>query len=238
MGWGAGAVVSLVLLGWLAARVFTPGVGPEQATKMEASAGAERMTGARAKSASRAQALLATVARDVALPSATEGQLSPVALQPAAKAKTQSATMGQRTRSARSGTSAAGGESEASGAAMLDGVAVARVTVVGGGAQELTPNTLGLFPRVVVQVSEKVPVTVTYAAAEPGETVVIQMLDGGTLDNGTLSKVMQLDANRAVDFAAIMSVQEGVHRVALTCGADRKELEFWAGAEPPVKSGQ
>ena len=97
------------------------------------------------------------------------------------------------------------------------------------------PNSLGMFPRVQVDISAKIPVHLLYPEAEVGETVVLQMLDGGTLDNGKISKVVQLDANKTVDFAAIISVQEGVHRVALTRGGERQELEFWAGEEPPVR---
>jgi hypothetical protein len=89
---------------------------------------------------------------------------------------------------------------------------------------------------VTVQVNEKVPVTVTYEQAEPGDTVAIQMLDGGTLDNGTISMVAKLDASKALHFVAGISEQEGIHRVELMKGTERKELEFWAGAEPPPRN--
>ena len=112
----------------------------------------------------------------------------------------------------------------------------ARIEVAGKSSQNLLPNELGIFPRVLASAGEKIPVAITYEDGEPGDSVVVQVVDGGGLDDGVMAKVLHLNNSKSVAFTAGMSMQDGIHRVSLLKGGERKMLEFWVGAEPAVSA--
>jgi hypothetical protein len=113
--------------------------------------------------------------------------------------------------------------------------AAATVTLNGVSVQ-LEPNAIGCFPRMLIATKGHASVLVSYPNATPGDPLVIQCEDGGTLDNGIILKRMELDAAGRVSFQFSAGVPEGIYRVLLRKGLDEKHLEFWAGPELALKS--
>lgn len=111
----------------------------------------------------------------------------------------------------------------------------AQVQVGKNDLQTLTPNELGLFPRVVVGAKSKIQITAAYPGAAEGEQVVISAEDGGQLDNGKPVMIAALGANGVANFNFTTSADEGVFRVTLRKGADEKQFDFWVGPEPQIQ---
>jgi hypothetical protein len=111
---------------------------------------------------------------------------------------------------------------------------MARVTV-GDRQYALRSDPEGLFgPRVYTDIGARAAVAVTFPDGEPGEPVVVQVEDGGALENSELTKLAQLDERRQVGFEFQMTKNPGLFRVVLRKGAERKTVEFWAGPPLPV----
>lgn len=104
-----------------------------------------------------------------------------------------------------------------------------------GVSEQLEPNAIGCFPRMLIATEGHASVLVSYPNAMPGDPLVIQCEDGGTLDNGLIVKRAELDAAGRVSFQFSAGVPEGIYRVLLRKGLDEKHLEFWAGPELPLK---
>jgi hypothetical protein len=84
---------------------------------------------------------------------------------------------------------------------------------VDGESYELFTNQVGYFDRVRVEPQQKIPVVVNLPEATEGETVVVEMEDGGLLDTGTIVKAVRLDNSRQVVFTAQMSDNGGIQSV-------------------------
>ena len=112
---------------------------------------------------------------------------------------------------------------------------VASIQMAGQPVRNLTPNQVGAFPRVIVRPGEKISAEVTWPAAAADDEVLIQMEDGGQLDNGAMAKMVKLDARKALTFEVNVSAETGMHRVALNQGEDRKVLEFWVAETAAVQ---
>jgi hypothetical protein len=106
-------------------------------------------------------------------------------------------------------------------------------------AHVLTPNQIGDFPQVYVAARQTVAVVVEYPEAQPGAAIVVQMMDGGRLVeperppgiDHDMVRLVRLDEQRTARFAVQVSGNDGMHRVVLTKGADKKQLDFWVGEE-------
>ena len=112
--------------------------------------------------------------------------------------------------------------------------AAATVTL-DGVSRQLEPNAIGCFPRMLIATQGRASVLVSYPNATPGDPLVIQCEDGGTLDNGLIVKRTEVDAAGRVSFQFSAGVPEGIYRVLLRNGLDEKHLEFWAGPELALK---
>jgi hypothetical protein len=112
--------------------------------------------------------------------------------------------------------------------------AAATVTL-DGISRQLEPNAIGCFPRMLIATEGRASVLVSYPNATPGDPLVIQCEDGGTLDNGLIVKRTEVDAAGRVSFQFSAGVPEGIYRVLLRNGLDEKHLEFWAGPELALK---
>ncbi len=105
------------------------------------------------------------------------------------------------------------------------------VVRVGSRQMSFQPNSLGLFPRVTIGLKESVRVAVNYPDAQPGDLVVIQSEDGGTLDGGQFVSRATLDDARQVQFTFTSTEEGGLYRVCLRKGFNEKRLEFWGGTQ-------
>ena len=105
-------------------------------------------------------------------------------------------------------------------------------------AVELTPNTLGLFPRVLLGKEQTVPISLTYPDGEPGEILVISAEDGGKVNATSPVQTAPLDANRQLNFKFTTTQNEGVYRVSVRRGAEQQQFDFWVGTEPAPQSGR
>jgi hypothetical protein len=110
------------------------------------------------------------------------------------------------------------------------------VTLAEDKSVPLVPNALGLYPRVRVQKGQAIPIVLTYADGEPGETLIISAEDGGKIDDGVPVKTARLDADKTGRFLFTTSQDEGVFRVTVRRGAEQTQFDFWVGAEPALQS--
>lgn len=114
------------------------------------------------------------------------------------------------------------------------GSVTAAIAVTGGASTKLSPNSEGIFPRVIVPASGTVAITLTYSGGAAGDRVVFVAEDGGTI-NGKVVETGSLDASHAVSFTFKTTSNEGIFRVQVRKGADQNLLQFWVGAEPALK---
>jgi len=105
-----------------------------------------------------------------------------------------------------------------------------------GTVYHLTPNQIGNFERVNMDTNSTVKVQVAYPQAQVGDTVAVEVEDGGTLSSqaakAAMSQVSRLDNQKTVNLQFSTTDNEGIYRVLLRNGADVKVLNFWAGALP------
>jgi hypothetical protein len=114
------------------------------------------------------------------------------------------------------------------------GRVTAAIAVTGGVSTKLSPNTEGIFPRVIVPASGTVAITLTYSGGAVGDRVVFVAEDGGSI-NGKVVGTGSLDATHSVSFTFKTTSNEGIFRVQVRKGADQNVLQFWVGAEPALK---
>lgn len=108
------------------------------------------------------------------------------------------------------------------------------VVTVGGKTSTLTPNELGVFPRVLVKPSDSIAIKVSYQGGKTSEGVDVQVEDGGQIvESQSAGYQGELDKNGALSFNLQITSQLGIYRVILRKGGDIKQLEFWAGAAQP-----
>lgn len=108
----------------------------------------------------------------------------------------------------------------------------------GGRKYSLKPAQYGIFDQILVEPSSRIPVQVTYPDGEPGEKVIVEVEDGGRLDNDSILAIQSLDDEKRLAFVFRTTAQTGLFRVTLRKGADVKTLNFWAGPELPVAAAR
>ncbi len=101
---------------------------------------------------------------------------------------------------------------------------------------ELTPNALGLFPRVLLGKEQTVSISLSYPDGEPGEVLVISAEDGGQVNSSIPVQTEKLDENRQVNFRFTTTQNEGVFRVTLRRAAEQQQFDFWVGPEPVLQT--
>ena len=112
----------------------------------------------------------------------------------------------------------------------------ASVTLDENKATPLTPNEIGLYPRVLVSKEQTIPISIIYANSEPGEVLIISAEDGGNINNSTPVNTTKLDAQGAAHFLFTTSQDEGIFRVTVRRGAEQTQFNFWVGPEPRVQT--
>jgi hypothetical protein len=106
---------------------------------------------------------------------------------------------------------------------------------VGGQEYQLSSNQIGCFPRIYVEPQATIPVKLSYPDGNPGDSVVVEVEDGGHLNGRQMAEVATLDDQKTVQFQFQTTEQSGIYRIALLNGADTKVLNFWVGQEPAVR---
>lgn len=91
------------------------------------------------------------------------------------------------------------------------------------GAFDLVPNILPM---------QKVPLEIAYPQGRSGEKVIIEVLDGGTLENNKKVKVLTLNSQKKISFNFQVARDPGIYRLTLRKGDDIKEVQLWVGPEP------
>jgi hypothetical protein len=116
------------------------------------------------------------------------------------------------------------------------GAPATAVVTLGNHSHKLIPNQLGEFQRVYLEKGGSANVQVQFPKSKPGDRVIAVMQDGGTINGDRIVGSFILDEQSGVAFSVDTTAEGGLSRVLLTCGADRKTLEFWSGDEFPLKS--
>ncbi len=104
------------------------------------------------------------------------------------------------------------------------------------GAVRLTPNDLGLFPRVPIGLGATAPITVSYPEAMPGDTITVQSEDGGQINASKTVIQATLDDKRTLRFNFTSTQEGGIYHITLRRGFEEKRLELWGGPAPQVAS--
>jgi hypothetical protein len=99
----------------------------------------------------------------------------------------------------------------------------------------LPQDVHGRTQRHHIQPRAKVPLTVTYPDARPGDEVIIQALDGGTLANGQMAMRLTLDGQCGCEFTFEALAGQGVQRILVRKGRDEKLIDLWVGNRLPVR---
>ncbi len=105
---------------------------------------------------------------------------------------------------------------------------------IGDQTTELVAGETRQFDRIKVARGEKMQLQITYPEGEAGQTVAVEVKDGGKLDNNSVAKVVQLDENKRLSFGFQVSMNRGIHHVLLRNGAEQTLLAFWAGEPLPL----
>lgn len=109
------------------------------------------------------------------------------------------------------------------------------VVTSSGVTSTLTPNTEGVFPRVLMSANESAKVSVTFASGSAGDKVAIAVLDGGSVD-GKGVQIGTLDNKLQVTFNFATTTNDGLYRVSIRTAQGLLTLQFWVGAENSLKS--
>lgn len=98
-----------------------------------------------------------------------------------------------------------------------------------GGSFNLIPNSLGLFPRIDLELEETVDVSLLYTQGQPGDSVIVQAEDGGHLNENRTVLSLILDEQRRLRFTFKTTREGGIYRVTLRRGFEEKRFEFYGG---------
>ena len=126
-------------------------------------------------------------------------------------------------------------EPDPDGPPLVDGQMVWAHMETDGESGDLIPNQFGEFPRVHIDPKQTVSVTAMWPEGEAGQKVVVAQMDGGQLSGGQQLLAFTLDASRQVAFDFTAGNGNGIYRVTLRNGSDKKMLQFWAGPELALK---
>lgn len=112
-----------------------------------------------------------------------------------------------------------------------DGEPVEAYVTTGGKKIRLDPNQMGAFQRVDVAYNQSAEVVLLYPEAFVGESVIVTVLDGGSI-NGQRMAVVPVDRSGRAAFRFTASDQQGIYRISLQKRLSNTLLEFWAGPSP------
>jgi len=106
--------------------------------------------------------------------------------------------------------------------------------LAGNKLYKMSPNQVGGFDRIYLQPLQRVSITAQYPTGGAGDKILIEVEDGGKLDNQTVVENSELDSQRTITFGFTTSGQNGIHQVTLRNGTDIKTLDFYVGKELPI----
>jgi len=109
----------------------------------------------------------------------------------------------------------------------LAGAKIQRAGIADVIALEALPS--GIFPRMNVNEGEKLMIEVQIPGAKPGDSVIVQVEDGGSLEGGAGAGVFKADASERIFFSFEVSRANGIHHVVVSHGGRERVLCFWAG---------
>lgn len=121
----------------------------------------------------------------------------------------------------------------------INGGGVAKVLAnfkVGDHAYRLEPSQYGAFPRVPVAAGQKISVSLKFPYGDAGETVAVQTIDGGILENQKAVEQTKLDDQLSANFTFHAGTQEGIYRVAVSERGQIETIQFWVGSLPKMRS--
>ncbi len=98
----------------------------------------------------------------------------------------------------------------------------------------LLPNNRGDYPRLSVLGSSKITASVFFFEAVQGEQIRIQAEDGGWLQDEAQAGFVTVDKYHRANFKFQVLTHDGLYRVTLRRGGERRVLQFWVGSESPV----
>ena len=94
------------------------------------------------------------------------------------------------------------------------------------GIQENTPNGIGIFPEIKMKKGTKVRVRL---AMEPNADAILQVLDGGQMNDSVDVLEIRADARGSAEFEYSPLLDEGTYRIAIDNGGEKKFLYFTVG---------
>jgi len=98
---------------------------------------------------------------------------------------------------------------------------------------DLKPNAGGYFQRITgVKPREVVPIELFYPNGKSGESVVLAVLDGGSINQGKFVTVVPLDGDKKCLFSLHVTGNLGLFRVLVTKGGDQKIVQVWVDPAP------
>jgi len=100
---------------------------------------------------------------------------------------------------------------------------------------QLTPNQLGHYPKMEIATRAKVPVVLSFPQNQPGDQIMVQVEDGGTLDQKAMATVAKLNNDLTAQFNFTATEQPGIYRLRIQSGSSVQVLSFWAGDEPALR---
>jgi len=96
-------------------------------------------------------------------------------------------------------------------------------------------NQVEYFARIThLEPSATLLIEVNYPDGSVGEKIVVSAEDGGKFDNNKIVEVKQLDDAKNISFEFQVGNSEGLYRVNLRKGDDRKVVRIYVGSVPPV----
>lgn len=96
----------------------------------------------------------------------------------------------------------------------------------------IAPNSKGFYPRLLLENSSEIQARVFFPDALSGEQILIFSEDGGLFKGQALSGQVVVDNAHSVSFRFQPLKFDGLYRISLYRGGERRILQFWVGSLP------
>lgn len=100
----------------------------------------------------------------------------------------------------------------------------------------LRPNEQGIMPRLHVKALETLQVTLSMPESNPGETIFLELPNGGTFPDQELrGKTLLVGENKTINFTMSVSAMRGHCTISIRQAGHTRTLPLWVGAplSPP-----
>lgn len=105
---------------------------------------------------------------------------------------------------------------------------------VAGREENFQNNSIGLFPRVRMDMAEPVEIALRYPESFAGASVRLRVLDGGTLEGGKPIFLRNIGDDASLRFVFNPESANGLYRVVAEVKGQRQVIQLWLGPEAPV----